>query len=61
MSDPEDPAAAWRAVQEHELKVLPYIPTVTARYVEANSERLKGYTPSSLFSLRGLDRAWIAE
>lgn len=61
MSDPEDPAAAWRAVQEHELKVLPYIPTVTARYVEAYSDRLKGYTPSSLFSLRGLDRAWIEE
>lgn len=61
MSNPKDPAAAWRAVQEHELKVLPYIPTVTARYVEANSKRLKEYTPSSLFSLRGLDRAWIAE
>src|SRR5690606_22719238 len=61
MSNPEDPAAAWRTVQEYELEVVPYIPTVTARYVEAYSQRLKGYTPSSLFSLRGLDRAWISE
>ncbi|HEY8533114.1 MAG TPA: ABC transporter substrate-binding protein [Micromonospora sp.] len=61
MSDPKDPEAAWRAVQEYELEVVPYIATVTARYVEANSKRLKGYTPSSLFSLRNLDRAWIAE
>mgnify|MGYP002620893147 CR=1 FL=1 len=61
MSDPADPAAAWRAVQERDLEIVPYIPTVTARYVEAYSQRLKGHTPSSLFSLRDLDRAWIAE
>lgn len=58
---PEDPAAAWRAVQERDLEVLPYIPTVTARYVEAYSDRLKGHTPSSLLSLRDLDRSWIEE
>ncbi len=58
---PEDPAAAWRAVQARELEVVPLIPTVTARYVEAYSDRLKGHTASSLFSLRDLDRAWIEE
>lgn len=58
---PEDPAAAWRAVQERDLEMLPYIPTVTARYVEAYSDRLKGHTPSSLLSLRDLDQAWIQE
>lgn len=61
MSDPEDPAAAWKAVQQRDLEILPYIPTVTARYVEAFSDRLKGHTPSSLFSLRDLDSSWIAE
>jgi peptide/nickel transport system substrate-binding protein len=61
MSDPADPAAAWRAVQQRDLEIVPYIPTVTARYVEAYSQRLKGHTPSSLFSLRDLDRSWIAE
>jgi peptide/nickel transport system substrate-binding protein len=58
---PDDPEAAWRAVQERDLEVLPYIPTVTARYVEAYSDRLKGHTPSSLLSLRDLDRTWIEE
>ncbi|NPC95612.1 ABC transporter substrate-binding protein [Nocardioides sp. zg-DK7169] len=58
---PEDPDAAWRAVQERELEVVPLIPTVTARYVEAYSHRLKGHTASSLFSLRDLDRAWLAD
>lgn len=61
LSDPEDPAAAWTAVQKRDLEILPYIPTVTARYVEAYSDRLKGHTPSSLFSLRDLDSSWIAE
>ncbi|PVG80787.1 hypothetical protein DDE18_21285 [Nocardioides gansuensis] len=61
ISDPEDADAAWRAVQERELEVVPLIPTVTARYVEAYSDRLQGHTPSSLFSLRDLDRSWIAE
>lgn len=59
ISNPADPAAAWRAVQERDLEILPYIPTVTSRYVEANSQRLKGYEPSSLMSLRSLDHAWI--
>ncbi|WP_122816925.1 ABC transporter substrate-binding protein [Nocardioides pantholopis] len=58
---PADPAAAWRAVQERELEVVPLIPTVTARYVEAYSNRLKGHTASSLFSLRDLDRSWIED
>ena len=58
---PEDPAAAWRAVQARELEVVPLIPTVTARYVEAYSSRLRGHTASSLFSLRDLDRAWLAD
>ena len=61
LGDPEDPDAAWAAVQKRDLEILPYIPTVTARYVEAFSDRLKGHTPSSLFSLRDLDRSWIAE
>lgn len=61
VSAPEDPAAAWRAVQERELELVPLIPTVTARYVEAYSNRLQGHTPSSLFSLRDLDQAWIAD
>lgn len=61
VADPADPAAAWRAVQERDLEILPYIPTVTARYTEAFSERLKGHVPSSLLSLRDLDQSWIEE
>lgn len=61
VADPADPAAAWRAVQARDLEILPYIPTVTARYTEAYSKRLKGHTPSSLLSLRDLDRSWIQE
>lgn len=61
ISDPADADAAWSAVQERELEVVPLIPTVTARYVEAYSDRLKGHSPSSLFSLRDLDRSWVSE
>jgi ABC-type transport system substrate-binding protein len=57
----DDPAAAWAAVQEQELTSVPLIPTVTARYVEAYSDRLEGHEASSLFSLRDLDRAWVNE
>ncbi|MFC6152697.1 ABC transporter substrate-binding protein [Nocardioides yefusunii] len=60
VSDPADPDAAWAAVQQRELEVVPLIPTVTARYVEATSERLQGHSASSLFSLRDLDSSWVA-
>lgn len=59
--NPDDPAAAWRAVQERDLELVPLIPTVSARYVEAYSDRLRGHKASPLFSLRDLDRTWIEE
>lgn len=61
IGDPADPAAAWRAVQERDLELVPLIPTVSARYIEAYSEKLRGHTASPLFSLRDLDRTWIEE
>lgn len=61
VSDPADPDAAWAAVQARELEVVPLIPTVTARYVEATSDRIQGHTASSLFSLRDLDSAWLSK
>lgn len=57
----EDVDAAWAAVQERELELVPLIPTVRAPYVEAYSDRLEGHTPSALFSLRDLDRSWVTD
>jgi len=60
IAESEDPDAAWAAVQERELETVPLIPTVRAPYVEGYSSRLQGHTPSSLFSLRDLDQAWLS-
>lgn len=61
IGETEDPEAAWAAVQERDLQVVPLIPTVRAPYVEAYTDRLEGHSPSALFSLRDLDRAWVTD
>ncbi|WP_110241536.1 ABC transporter substrate-binding protein [Nocardioides gilvus] len=61
IGESKDPDAAWAAVQERELETVPLIPTVRAPYVEGYSSRLQGHTPSSLFSLRDLDQAWLSD
>lgn len=54
-----DPKAAWRLVQQRDLEMVPLIPIVTARYVEADSPKLRNYTPSSLQNLRNLEEAYL--
>jgi ABC-type transport system substrate-binding protein len=48
-----DAQAAWRAVQEYDVEVLPNIQFLTARNLEAFSKNLQ-YTPSSLMQLNNL-------
>lgn len=54
-----DPKAAWRLVQKRDLEMVPLIPIVTARYVEADSPKMRNYTPSSLQNLRNLEAAYL--
>ena len=58
---PDDPEAAWNAVQERDLEILPYIPVVTARYAEAVRDELEGYDTSEMINLRNLEHAWLQE
>jgi len=52
-------AAAWKAVQEYWVKVVPQIMFVTGRYVEAVRPNVSGYVPTGMTQLLNLKYASV--
>ncbi|GEM_PF-2200667 len=53
-------AAAWKAVQEAWLTMMPQILICSSRYIEAASSGLRGYQPTGLAQLENLKYASVA-